>query len=491
MNLSKISQNKQSVIPYLIFAVAAIYYCVLSAKGFTWAFVSGDSGGWLASSTWWMIPQPLGSPLFILLGHFLNLFPGDLVIKMTICLSALPSALTVTVVYLIARRITGSFKVGLVSALVALGAAVLLTQSTVLEEYALTTLFLTVAVYYYVAGRKTLTALFLGLATAVHAVVFPLVFVWLLLDRRNVKAYVKPLAVYAAVGILPYSLILILMALQTPPLLADYLSVGSVYTYVTGTSGSIIGNIAIVDFPRRLLTAAGVLIVSFGLAAVPLAIATKRPFGPLKLPLAIAAYFVVYYLTNIDPVSWTFTAMAIPSIAVIAGAGMAKMQTKHLKPIVAGGAAALIIANGFAFNAASVTAANPEAENFVTELEAIPDGAAIVLYEGRYSLAVFNAMANGRDFAPLINNKLEMGYPDYGQWLREEYGISGATTYEIIQDALDDGRAVYLAGASWDQNWDTEIIGYWEELLRCCELSGNGLIRELVGFSPLPRLRQD
>ena len=492
MKLSNHLQDKERFIPWLIFLAAAIYYGALSSKVFTWAFVSGDSGDWLASSTWWMVPQPLGSPLFILLGHFLNLFPGDLVVKMTICLSALPSALTVTMVYLITRRITRSTKVGLIAALVTIGAVVLLTQSIVLEEYALTTLFLTVAVWYYIDGSKTLTALFLGLATAVHAIVLPLVAIWLLLDRRNVRAYVKPLAVYAAVGILPYTLILILMAFHAPPLLADYLSIKSVYTYLTGTSGAIIGNIAIVDFPMRVLTWVGVLIVSVGLAAVPMAIATKRPFGPLKLPLAIAAFFSVYYLTNIDPVAWTFLAMAIPSVAVMAGVGIAKLKTKYLKQAVAAGAAVLVIANGFMFNVGAITEASPEAQTFVAELDAIPDGSAVVCYAGRYSLALFYEMAQGRDLVPLINNKLDEGaYPDYGRWLEENYAITGNTTYSIIQDAIDDRRPVYLAGAGWDPEWDQEVVGYWEELLRCCELKGNGSIRELVGFSPRPRLERD
>ncbi len=476
------------LIPWLIFAVAAIYYFVLSSKGFTWAFVSGDSGDWLAASTWWMIPQPLGSPLYIILGHFLNSFPGDLVIKMTVCLSVIPSAITISVIYLITKKLTQSIKIGLVSAGVALGAMVLLTQSTVLEEYALTTLLVTVAVWSYVSERKTLTALFLGLATAVHAVILPLVLLWLLLDARQVKTYLKAIGVYIAFGIF-YGLILILMALHAPPLLADYLSIGSIWTYLTGTTGSIVGNIAIVDLPLRIATYCGVVLASIGLAVVPLALGVKRPFGLLKFPLAIAIYFSLYYISSLDPVSWTFMAMAIPSLAILTGVGVSRLKTKHLKTAIAVGAAALIIANGVFVNAGTITAAKPMAQDFKKELDGIPDGSAVVCYAGRYSLALFWEMSKGRDLVPLINNKLDEGlYPDYQQWLDEEYSITGNTTYSIIQDAIADGRPVYLAGATWDPKFEAETVGYWEELLRCCTLNGSGALRELVGFSPLPRL---
>lgn len=475
-------------IPWLIFAIAAIYYCVLSSKVFTWAFVSGDAGDWLAASTWWMVPQPVGSPLYILLGHFLNLFPGDLVVKMTICLSAIPSAITVSVIYLTVKKLTQSVKIGLVSAGVALGAMVLLTQSTVLEEYALTTLFLAVALWAYVSERKTLTALFLGLATAIHAIILPLVVIWLLLEARRWRSYLKPIGVYFVFGIIPYGLILILMALHAPPLLADYFSIKAVWTYLTGTSGTIIGNIAIYDLPLRIATFCGVVLTSIGLAAVPLLLGVRRPFGALKFPLAIVIYFSVYYITNLDPVAWTFLAMDIPALAILAGVGISKMQTRHLKAAVAAGAAALIIANGVLLNAGNITAADNDALAFKKQLEAIPEGSAVATYSGRYSLVIFWEMSQGRDIVPLLNNKLDEGeYPDYGEWLATNYGITGDTTYEIVQDAMSDGRPVYLAGATWDTHPEIQEVGYWEQLLRCCTLNGNGSLRELVTFSPQPR----
>ena len=89
---------KSKIIPFIVFAISFIYYSILSSKVYTWLFASGDSGDWLAASNWWIVPQPYGSPLYISLGHFLDLFGGDLVVKMTILLSCLPAAITVMLV---------------------------------------------------------------------------------------------------------------------------------------------------------------------------------------------------------------------------------------------------------------------------------------------------------------------------------------------------------------------------------------------------------
>ncbi|MCJ7761443.1 DUF2723 domain-containing protein, partial [Candidatus Bathyarchaeota archaeon] len=136
-------QSRRTATCLVIVAVAIGYYAILAAKQWTWMFVSGDSGDWLASSTIWMTPQPFGSPLYVMLGQFLNLFPGDLVIKMTMMLSVLPAAITVAVVYLIVRARGHGQKLALLGSGILLACGIFLSQATVLEEYTLASMFVT------------------------------------------------------------------------------------------------------------------------------------------------------------------------------------------------------------------------------------------------------------------------------------------------------------------------------------------------------------
>ena len=258
-------------LPHSLFLLSLVYYCALSAKRYTWMFVSGDSGDWLAASTMWMVPQPLGSPLYIFLGQLLHLLPGGLPVKMTIVLSCLPSAMTVALVYLIVYRLTRSAASSACASLVLLGAGIFLTQSTILEQYALAAMFLTAAYYFYISGRRTLTTFALGLGTAVHIFLLPVAILWLIVERHNLKAWLRPAAVYIASGVLPYIYVPILMAMHAPPIMAGYLSWSNLTAYMFDTAGDLVGTMALEELPRRIAIIAAIMVSSLGLAVIPLA----------------------------------------------------------------------------------------------------------------------------------------------------------------------------------------------------------------------------
>ena len=147
-------QRKRLLIAPAIIVLSFVYYFVLASKQWTWVFVSGDSGDWLAAANIWMAPQPYGSPLYIVLGHLINMLPGSLVDNMTILLSVLPAAITVGLVYLIVYKMTENARIGIVCAVVMLGASIPLSQATVLEEYSLCVMFVVMAFYMYLLDKK-------------------------------------------------------------------------------------------------------------------------------------------------------------------------------------------------------------------------------------------------------------------------------------------------------------------------------------------------
>ena len=452
--------KKRFSVPISIGLVSLVYYVLLSAKQWSWMFVSSDSGDWLTCSNWWIVPQPYGSPLYISLARLLGTFPGNTAITMTILLSCLPAAITVTLVYLIVNKLTGQAKLGIASSLVLLGAGIFLTQSTVIEEYALAIMFLTAAYYFYLHERGAPTALMLGLGTAVHIFILPIAIFWFILNYRKQKA---DLALYAASGILPYALILALMYLDTPRLLAGSLSFANLHTYLFATGGTIIGTLSVFEAPFRILTLCTILLMSLGLAFVPLWFGLKRPWDTkTQILLMIVCVSLWYHLTCLDPLSWTFMCFALPSLAILVGVGLSKLTPEHTKVVIAG-ALALICVNGIFLNANTLTNQNPLATTYYDELHALPDDSVVVTTAGPYSLGLFYVMSEGKSLIPIVYP--ERNFPEF-----PDFGIEGNDELERVQYALDNGYKVYFAGSD-------------RGLLFTYTNTTNQLVRPIIGLS--------
>lgn len=469
---------KKHTVP-IIGASAFGYYCALSAKSWTWVFVSSDSGDWLACSNWWMVPQPYGSPLYISLARLIGLITSGnaTVITMTILLSCLPSAVTVMLVYLIVHKLTNETWPAITSALVLLGAGIFLTQSTILEEYALAICFCTLAYWLYINNRRMLTALALGLGTAVHIFILPIAVFWFALQWREWKPWLKPAGIFVLTGILPYSLILILMGMDTPRLLAGGLNRQSLNEYVFGIGGTIVGNLSLFEAPYRLLAITKILLPSLGLAFVPLWYGLKRPYDTKKLVLLmIVTVSLWYHLTSLDPVSWTFIDFGLPAIAILCGIGLNKLTLKHAYA-AAVGALILMCVNGAFLNANTLTKERPLATTYYDELYALPDGSVVVTNAGAYSLGLFYVMSEGKDLTPIVYPYSDTwNFPDYSDWLKDKYGIVGHDTPGLVQDALNKGYDVYFAGAKWR----------YSKVAQAFQIAdGDDLVREIKGLTGL------
>lgn len=433
--------------PAIIGFIAILYYAALSCKTYTWLFASGDSGDWLAASNWWIVPQPFGSPLYISLGHFLNLWLGDLVIKMTLLLSVLPAAITVLLVYLIVKRLTGRERIAITSSAVLLGAAVFLSQATVLEEYSLVVMFVTLGFYFYIQGKWKLTFLSLGLGSAVHIMVVPITALWLMVHFREWQVWRKALPVYIACGVLPYGLILWLMASDTPRLVAGGLSLGAINSYL-GSTG-VVGTLSIVETPERILHVVSFIVASLGLAIVPSTIGLKKPWSNMtKVMLATIGFSVWYYLTCIDPTTWTFLIFSMPFIAIATGLGLVKMKSYHTHIILAG-ALCLMIVNSIWLNADRLNREYPIAPKYYQAVQSIPDGSAVVINRGGWeALGFYYAMSEGKELIPVFfiyaENEDDALHKYYVEWMHKEYGVKGYNTQTMAQYALGKGIETYI-----------------------------------------------
>lgn len=475
MNKEKLRRHT----PLIIGAVSFAYYVALSAKSYTWVFVSEDAADWLAASNWWMVPQPLGSPVYITLGHFLNLFPGDLVIKMTVLLSCLPSAITVALVYLIVRKLTANRWAAFGASGMLLGAAVFLTQSTVLEEYALATMFLTLGFYLYTIGKTRWSGASLGLACAVHAFLLPVVGLWFLIEFRRRRENAKAIPAFVACGILPYLLIIGLMWMDTPRFMSGGLGVASLKEYVVGVTSTIGGTLSVFDLPDRLSQFVPIVCASMGLGWLALWRGWKSEWTREKRILVlIIAFTLGFYFTCLFYTAWVFLAFAAPAVAVLVGVGLNKLHLNHSK-IVLCGAAVLLVVNGVFLNANTLTNENPVASTLYNEIMELPDGA-VVVGTPRYTWTAIYAMSDGKDVVPVIAGytDYEFKFTGYQNYLKERWDLEGKGTLGLIEDAWSQGRPVYFSGVDRDPTQ--------RSIERCFHLNGEGLVQEITGLTGLP-----
>lgn len=524
----------RSKTPYLVFTLSAVYLSILSVHSFSWTFISSDSGGFLASIVTWMNPQPYGAPLYILLGHFLNLF-GHIEFTMPIVLSAIPGAISVAFVYLIVTRLTGKHVIALISSAVLLGSAVFLAESSVLIYHSFAAMFVTLALWSFIQEKRILTMLFLGLGTAVHVMVIPITVLWILADiayqwkEKRWKFWLcKPLFVFIVVGVVPYMMVLILMAIpSTPKFLAGNLNLDAIIGYWSSTSKTIVGSISVWEFPSRLTATSKIVFMSFGLALVPITVFLFRFFkDKMKSRVVIALiainlYVFWYVLTCMDAQTWTYLVFASASLAILAGLGMDYIKSNWQQGLVALSAVSLIGSNVVFLNANVLTNRNPIGERYLTELDALPDGAIVLTEPGPYSMGMFYAINKGKNIVPLVYPYLDdssYGRADYAtyvntrwgvdftntdeqtkrfveslqktygtdkvnwvdvpeavqnyhDWLKSRYGVTESGTMLAVENALKDGRPIYAA---------TE----WYSIVnRAFVREGTGLVKRITGLT--------
>lgn len=426
---------------FVVYGLALLYYAGLASQYHTNIFFSGDNGDWLAASTWWFVPQPYGSPLYITLGHLLNALPfSTLVAKMTFWLSVIPAAITVGTVYLIVKKLV-NMRIAIVCSFVLLGSAIYLTQATVLEEFAISSMFVTLAYYFYIQNKKKLTILMLALGSAVQIIVVLISALWFLLHIKELKAWYKNFWIYIVFGLLPYGLIILMMYLPTPRLLSGSLSWANIDNYLgaTGTMGSL----SLMDAPERLLNFAWIFLVSLGLALIPLFVSFK---GLIKLgknalvALATVVFLAWIYLTDNDPGTWHFLPIAYPLSMILVAWGLQRMPKVNYR-IVAISGCFLMMVNCLFLNASILAGQYPLAARYEQDVRNLPDGSYLITASGgNYGLDNYYIMASGKDIRPIFFDSTIADVPELSANLQEIYKWDVANTlvgYGASKSAVD------------------------------------------------------
>jgi len=450
-------RTKNNLLIALLSSIGSfVYYYLLCAKSYTWMFASFDSGDWLASSQIWMTPQPYGSPLYVLLGHLINELPVNLIQGMTIGLSVIPASITIGLVFLIIIKMGYEKKIAVLGSLVLLACGIFLSQATVLEEYAIAVMFVTLAFYCYVSGYKKLTLFCLALGTAIHIIVAALTFLWLIVHLREWRVWVKPVMLYVVVVIAFYTFIAWTMWADTPKIIAGEWSLASINSYLGSTST--IGKISLQETPERLLEAVSIILLGFGVCLIPLVWGLRKPWENVHKVMFLSILFCTWlYVTNTDFTTWTFMNFAIPIACVAIAIGLSKMPLWSRK-VALGWIACMLVINAIFLNADVLTKQYDEPQRFYEATMNIPRGSAVLCNRGgAHGMVAMYAMASGLDVTPLFLQEEEAwdnrGYTDYLAWVQNHHATEGDNWIEQTEYCLDTSRLVYVPYYTLSPEW--------------------------------------
>lgn len=394
-----------------IFFIALAYFGFLAAPDVTWINTDSDSGIYLWSTKHLGLSHPTGAPVYNLIGYVLTSWTDDLRIRAHVLslFSALCSALTTLVLF----KETKKF----IAPVIFMASGVVVSQSTIIETYALSTLIMVLLYYYRDTKWSYVLTAIMGIGVH-HLIAFA--YIPIVIYRwKEKKLQWTDLLVFT--GILWY--IYIFFAIKPD---AGWSNVPW-YKYFTGQQ-FLIGGLDIVnDGPLRLVDFVTLILGNMGIVLLSL---TKLKD---KLLIALILGPLIYYITGLPPQTYVYI---MPSVAF---AAISFSIFEHTMWIRATASIACLIVIGFNLYLYDIGKhLDPEptsARMFLNQLEAIPEGSSVHVADRGYE----GVMTWNIDKELTVGNLRKLNIrPDYVSVITEpeRYGTTITPCDEMCKDAV-------------------------------------------------------
>ncbi len=397
----------------LVIGVVFGVYLICNLPSYTWMNTDSDGIHYVYSAEWLYPSHKTSAPLFLLLGRLFLFLPFGTEAWRVGLISVLASTITAVFVYLAIRYHTSNRFYALIGVLVFGGSALVISQSTIVETYALVTMFCVGAYYFSLKKRWWLCSVMLGAGLAVHTLgIVPVMLI--MLFNKDYRCY-EYFAVIMAF-LLFYLYIPITTVINHPPDMWGNTTIKSFFWDNYSTTLMLLGGLSIWDFPKRILDTIGILGVSLGLAIIPIA----TMFKPLKsLLLWLFILPIVLFATNLAMQTYVYVMPSIAFGAILAMIGLSRMRFwwTYAVGIVAVG---LLIFNANYFDLGRTLDPELSANKFYTqELAKVPDGQILMPQYGWEwaSIIPFNKRENRNIIAVSVDTLVS---PIYQEYLKEK-----------------------------------------------------------------------
>jgi len=408
----------------LVFGVIFGVLLMCCTPNYTWINTDCDGIHYTYAAKYLVPAHKTSAPLFLLLGNlFLRLPFGEEAWRFAL-LSVFASTISTVFIYLIIKHHINNRFCALTGALIFGGSALVISQSTIIESYALVTMFGLAAYYFAVKKNWLWCALMLGAGGAVHHLI-GLTFIVLFIAYKGLRKW-KYIGVMSAF-LLFYLYIPITTAINNPVNMWGNVTPATFLNDNLTSGAMLIGGLSIWDTPKRIFDAVGILGISFGLALIPIIWFIKTRHNDLNLTkkkyyqeplLWLFILPVVYYATNLAPQTYVYMMPAIGFGAIMVGVGLSKMR-HYWRWVILGYAVVLLVFNANYFDIGRTL--DPEmsaSKYYYDELDKVPDHEILVAQQGwEWACVPMYNVENGKNITPVCIGTLPSSY--YQDWLQE------------------------------------------------------------------------
>jgi hypothetical protein len=376
-----------------------------------WTWINTDCDGphYTYSAEYMYPAHKTSAPLFLLLGNLFLRIPFGSDPWNFALLSVFATMISCIFIYLIIKEKTNNKWFGIAGSLIFGSSALVISQSIIIETYALVTMFGVLAYYFCEKKQWIWCCIMLGLGGAVHHLIGIPIIIFMIAH--------KEMRSWKSIGIMSVFLLFYLYIPITNR--APYMwqspngSLASSFLVDNlSTMMMLFGGLSIWEFPKRLLDTIGIIGISFLFALIPIAIMFKQ--WKSKLFWLVVLPFV-YYSVDLAPQTYVYCIPGIAFGSIIAGIGLSKigvnysgkifinLNTKVITGIIIISSIIMLGINCNYFDVGRTLDPNLSARKFYSEeLSKIPDGDILLAQQGwEWAMVFVYNKEEGRNILPV------------------------------------------------------------------------------------------
>ena len=461
----------------LVFTAIFVALLVCLSPGLTWMNTDSDGSDYLLAAKYMTTAHNTSAPLYLLLGRaFLYLPFGSEAWRLGL-ISVLGTMLACVFIYKIVRakllmvewykgnRVRQQKKerfFALIAVLIYGGSALVISQSTIIETYALVTGLLLGAYYFATVERYAWSSIFLGITLAIHPLLMPLVWVVMLFTFKRLRKW-KHIGITLSF-IVFYAYVPIVGMIEPNSSMWMNTNIQSFIMGNIGTMTMLTGGLSIWSFPKRIIDMFGIMGVSMGIGFLVLLwwmIRTKKILRNHLFWLFMVP--VLYFVANLADETYVYLIVAIGFGAVIVGIELSKVKPTvvYATGLVA---IALLTINANYFDLGRTLDPEMSAEKFYQEeLTKIPDGDIYMGSGWNWAMVyLFNRQEN-RNIIPVSIDTLPAdGYLEILRNMGIVYADNHSPDYYIrqgyiAQSLVEMNKGVWVAIPTKPQYYQYEV----------------------------------
>jgi len=330
----------------------------------TWINTNSDGVTYLTSAKYLVLSHPTGAPLYNLINAgVVRIVPfGDEFWRLAM-VSVAASTATAYLLFAITKS--------LLAPAIFLASGLVVSQSTIVETYALVTLIAVAAYYLHIRGRHISKYIVISAGLATH----PLSLLVLLVVLAH-DTYLRRRLTSSLWALVCLPLYLYVPLVNRPPYhwirgegFWDY------FNYFTSQAG-LIGGIDLLgrDMLIRLQDFALIICGGFGFALVLVVLGLRRTYRVDPVLVALCSVFAFYYLFNLAPQTYVYLMPSFAFGAIIA----TKVDILFLKRLALTAAVALMLLNLQLYDIGRTLDPSPtSATQFYEQLDSLPNGSVV------------------------------------------------------------------------------------------------------------------